>query len=390
MKDYNDFFVPTFSRSGSPIVKGKGVYLFDATGKKYLDFGTGIAVNALGHAHPALVKALCGQSQKVMHTSNNYITQPHIELAKLLVKNSFGDKVFLCNSGTEAIEAAIKFSRKYCSKISLKKYHVLSFFNGFHGRTYGALSATAQKKFHEGFGPLLSGFHYASLNDIPGTEALLKKHDFAAIIVEPIQGEGGIHCASTEFLKFLRSNATQNNIVLVFDEIQCGMGRTGTLWNYEQHKVIPDLMTAAKPLGGGLPLGAVVCSDKIAMAISPGNHGSTFGGNPVACALGCEVMKIVSNKAFLKNVKALGLYLKEKLQALVKKYPSLQEVRGEGLLVGVQMESDPKPLVIECKKNGLLVISAGSNTMRFMPPLIVTKKEIDVALAIFEKCIKNP
>jgi acetylornithine/N-succinyldiaminopimelate aminotransferase len=389
MKDYNNYFVPTFSRSGAPLTRGKGTYLFDSTGKRYLDFGAGIAVNALGHAHPVLGKALCAQSKKVIHTSNHYITLPHIELAKLLVKHSFGDRIFLCNSGTEAIEAAIKFSRKFCSQTSKEKYHVLSFFNGFHGRTYGALSATAQEKFHDGFGPLLSGFHYAALNDIPGTEAILSGHDFAAILIEPIQGEGGIHCASTEFLKFLRDYSTRRGIVLVFDEIQCGMGRTGTLWNYEQHKVVPDLMAVAKPIGGGLPLGALVCCEKIAMAISPGNHGTTFGGNPVACALGCEVLKIVSKKQFLKNVGALGLYLKEKLQALADKFNSIQEVRGSGLLIGAQMQSDPKPMVAECKKNGLLVISAGSNTLRFMPPLTVTKKEIDAALRIFEKCLNE-
>jgi acetylornithine/succinyldiaminopimelate/putrescine aminotransferase len=297
--------------------------------------------------------------------------------------------VFFCNSGTEAIEAAIKFSRKFCSKLSPKKYHVLSFFEGFHGRTYGALSATAQKKFHDGFGPLMPGFHYAKLNDIPGTRAVLEKHDFAAIIIEPVQGEGGVHPASTEFLKFLRDYATKHSIVLVFDEIQCGMGRTGTLWNYEQHKVEPDVMATAKPLGGGLPLGAVVCNEKVAMAISPGNHGTTFGGNPVACALGCATLKIISKKPFLKNVALLGNYLKEKLRRLAEKYPSIVEVRGSGLLVGAQMTSDPKSLVAECKKNGLITMPAGSNTVRFLPPLIVTKKEIDAALKIFEGCLKN-
>ena len=385
--DYNEYFVPTFARSGSPLVKGKGVYLYDAAGKKYLDFGTGIAVNALGHAHPALIKALINQSKKLIHTSNWYITPPHIELAKLLVTLSFGDKVFLCNSGAEAMEAAIKFSRKYCSQTSEKKYHVLSFYHGFHGRTYGALSATAQEKFHKGFGPMLEGFHYADLNDINGTKKILGNHNFAAILVEPIQGEGGIHCASTEFLQFLREYATKNDIVLVFDEIQCGMGRTGTLWNYEQHKVVPDLMAIAKPLGGGLPLGGLICCEKVAQAISPGNHGTTFGGNPVACALGCEVLKIVSKKTFLENVKQRGDYLKEKLFALARNYPSIKEIRGSGLLVGAEMQSDPKELVAQCKERGLLVIAAGSNTLRFMPPLIAEKKHIDAALAIFEKCL---
>jgi predicted acetylornithine/succinylornithine family transaminase len=386
--DYNEYFVPTFSRSGSPLVKGDGVYIQDASGKKYLDFGSGIAVNALGHAHPALIKAMVNQSKKLIHTSNLYITPPHIELARLLIENSFGKKVFLCNSGTEAMEAAIKFSRKYSSRTSSKKYHVLSFFNGFHGRTYGALSATAQEKFHKGFGPLLEGFHYAPLNDENETKKILKKHNFAAILVEPIQGEGGIHCATTEFLQFLRDYATKNDIVLVFDEIQCGMGRTGTLWNYEQHGVVPDIMAIAKPLGGGLPLGGVVCCDKVAMAITPGNHGTTFGGNPVACALGCEVLKIVSKKPFLKKVTDLGIYLKKKLNSLALKYPLIKEVRGSGLLIGAELQSDPKEYVIKCKENGLLVISAGSNTLRFMPPLIVEKKHIDSALSIFETSIK--
>jgi acetylornithine/N-succinyldiaminopimelate aminotransferase len=386
--DYNKYFVPTFSRSGAPFVKGKGMYIYDAAGKKYLDFGAGIAVNALGHAHPALIKAMADQSKKLIHTSNLYITPPHIEIASLLIKHSFGKKVFLCNSGTEANEAAIKFSRKYCSSISPKKYHILSFFNGFHGRTYGALSATAQEKFHKGFGPLLGGFHYAKLNDVEGTKNILDKYDFAAIIVEPLQGEGGILSADTFFLKFLRKYADEHDIVLVFDEIQSGIGRTGTFWNYEQHKVIPDIMSTAKPLGGGLPLGAVVCCEKVAMAISPGNHGTTFGGNPVACALGCEVLKIVSKKDFLENVKEMGDYLKEKLSSLAKKYPSIKAVRGCGLLTGAEMQSDPKAMVEKCREKGLLVISAGSNTLRFVPPLIVKKIHIDAATKIFEGCLK--
>jgi predicted acetylornithine/succinylornithine family transaminase len=384
---YNDLFVPTFYRSGPPLVKGSGMHVFDAEGKKYLDFGTGIAVNALGHAHPALVKAIVHQAKKLIHTSNLYITPAQIELAELLIAHSFGKRVFLCNSGTEAIEACIKFSRKFASQMSKKKFHVLSFFNGFHGRTYGALSATAQEKFHDGFGPLLEGFHYAPLNDWDATLTALDKYDYAAILVEPIQGEGGIHCATTEFLGFLREYSSAHNIALVFDEIQCGMGRTGTLWNYERHNIVPDLLASAKPLGGGLPLGAVIASEKVAMAISPGNHGTTFGGNPIACALGCEMLKLVSEKGFLDHVKEIGAYLKEKLIDLSKKYLSIKEVRGVGLLLGAEMDKDPKELVAKCKEEGLLLIGAGSNTIRFMPPLIVSKKDCDSALEIFEKCL---
>jgi predicted acetylornithine/succinylornithine family transaminase len=384
---YNDLFVPTFYRSGPPLEKGKGMHVFDTEGKKYLDFGSGIAVNALGYDHPALVKAMVHQAKKLIHTSNLYITPAQIELAELLIKNSFGKRIFLCNSGTETMEAAIKFSRKYTSQMSKKKFHVLSFFNGFHGRTYGALSATAQEKFHDGFGPLLEGFHYAPLNNIEETLSALDKYDYAAILVEPIQGEGGIHCASSEFLGFLRDYSSAHNIVLVFDEIQCGMGRTGTLWNYEQHNVVPDILASAKPLGGGLPLGAIIASEKVAMAISPGNHGTTFGGNPVACALGCEVLKIVSQKNFLANVIEMGTYLKDKLKDLSKKYPVIKEVRGSGLLLGAELTIEPKDVVTKCKDLGLLVIAAGSNTLRFMPALIVTKKDCDEALAIFEKCL---
>jgi acetylornithine/N-succinyldiaminopimelate aminotransferase len=225
-KNYNDLFVPTFSRTGSPMVRGEGMYLVDADGKRYLDFGSGIAVSALGHSHPRLVSVLKDQGDKLLHLSNLYFSQPQIDLAAMLVEHSFGKKVFLCNSGTEAIEAAIKFSRKWASKTANNKYHILSFYKGFHGRTYGALSATAQAQFHDGFGPMLEGFHYATLNDIAGTKAVLDKYDFSAIIVEPVQGEGGVNVSSKEFLSFLRDYAAGHGVALVFDEIQCGMGRT--------------------------------------------------------------------------------------------------------------------------------------------------------------------
>ena len=387
--DYNAYFVPTFSRAGSPIVKGKGSYLYDAAGTKYLDFGTGIAVNALGHAHPALVKACIEQVKKVIHTSNLYITPPHIELARLLVEHSFGTRVFLCNSGTEAVEGALKFARKYTSQKSPEKYHILSFFNGFHGRTYGAMTATAQEKFHKGFGPLPQGFHYAVFNDIKGTKEVLDQNDYAAIIVEPLQGEGGIHSATTEFLKFLRDYASEHDIVLIFDEIQCGMGRTGTLWNYEQYGIIPDVMTLAKPLGGGLPLGAVVCCERVSSAMSPGSHGSTFGGNPVACAMGCEVLSIVADAAFLQQITESGTLLVEKLKELAMRYLLIKEVRGAGLLVGVELTCEPKDVIAACRGNGLIVIGAGSNTIRFMPPLNVLAKEITAAVKLFEKSIQS-
>jgi predicted acetylornithine/succinylornithine family transaminase len=388
-QNYNDVFVPTFNRSGAPLVRGQGMYLFDMDGKQYLDFGAGIAVNALGHSHPAIIAALREQGSLLIHSSNLYFSQTQYELAKLLSAHTFGGKVFLCNSGTEAIEAAIKFSRKWASAIAKDKFHVLSFYKGFHGRTYGALSATAQEHFHEGFGPLLEGFHYATLNDVAATKAMLDKHNFAAIIVEPLQGEGGVNLASKEFLQFLRGYADEKHIALVFDEVQCGMGRTGTLWCCEQYGIIPDILAAAKPLGGGLPLGAAVCKEHIAAAISPGDHGTTFGGNPLACALGCVVLNTITQPAFLSNVKKNGEFLKKGLAAIAARHASIKEIRGMGLLVGVEMLKDPKEIVPLCKEKGLLVIKAEQNTVRFMPPLIVEEKDITTALSIFEAVLSQ-
>jgi predicted acetylornithine/succinylornithine family transaminase len=385
-----DFFVPTYKRTGAPLfVRGAGVHLYDSDGKEYLDFGSGIAVNALGHAHPVLQEALRLQSGQIIHTSNLYYSKPQIDFASRLVKHSFADKVFLCNSGTEANEAAIKFARKLGSKTSTQKFHVLSFSESFHGRTYGSLSATAQPKFHMGFGPLPDGFHYSPFNDVQCAKATLDKYDFAAIIVEPLQAEGGVNVADSDFLQFLREYATANKIVLIFDEIQCGTGRTGTLWYYEQAGVVPDMMTIAKPIGGGLPLGAVLCTNEIASCISPGDHGTTFGGNPIACTLGAHIIDIVSDPAFLSRVKASGDHLKKKLKGLRQKYPIIRSIRGEGLLLGVRLKEDPGQLIDKCTDSGLLLIRANLNTIRFLPPLIVGIKDIDKAVSIFEDALSK-
>ncbi|MFP4162395.1 MAG: aspartate aminotransferase family protein [Chitinispirillaceae bacterium] len=383
VQDVGSLFVSTYKRGGAPMVRGSGVYLYDSNDREYLDFGSGIAVNALGHAHPLLLEAIQNQAAHLIHASNLYYTAPQIEFASRLVENSFGDKVFLCNSGTEANEAAIKFTRKWASRISEDKYHVLSFSEGFHGRTYGALSATAQQKFHNGFGPMPQGFHYSPFNDIESARKVLDSQEFAAIIVEPLQGEGGINSADTEFLNFLRDYADTNSVALIFDEIQCGTGRTGTLWNYEQHGVIPDLMTVAKPIGGGLPLGAVVCRETIASTISPGDHGTTFGGNPLACALGTQILDIVSEPVFLKRVRSSGDYLKKRLGSLQNRFPTITSIRGEGLLLGVRFKDDPGQIVSLCKEQGLLLVKANLNTVRFMPPLIVGMDHMDKAVDIF-------
>jgi acetylornithine/N-succinyldiaminopimelate aminotransferase len=387
---YNSLFVNTFVRNGAPFVRGRGSYLYDSEGKKFLDFGTGIAVNAMGHANTLVLKELKKQASKLLHVSNYYITPSQIEIAKLLVKHSFGDRIFLCNSGTEANEGAIKFARKWAAQFSSEKYHVLSFTDCFHGRTYGALSATSQEKFHKGFEPMVPGFHYAPFNDMNGTKAVLDRFPFAAIFIEPLQGEGGVNMVDKVFLAFLREYADANRTALVFDEIQCGMGRTGALWCHEHFGITPDIMTVAKPVGGGLPLGAIICRNAVVECIKPGDHGTTFGGNPLACALGCVVLKEITKKSFLRAVRSKGDYLAAKLDALKRKYPVIEGVRGRGLLLGVRLSIDPAPVVSTCRELGLLLIKAEHHTVRFLPPLTVKKEEIDNALEIFENALNSP
>lgn len=387
--DYNKYFVNTFSRSGPPIVKGKGMYLIDESGKKFLDFGAGIAVSALGHADSLIVKELKKQGSNLLHISNLYITPSQIGLARLLVKHSFGDKVFFSNSGTEANEGAIKFARKWARQFSDKKYHVLSFSDCFHGRTYGALSATSQEHYHQGFQPMVPGFHYAPWNNLKATLALLDKHEFAAIILEPLQAEGGVNVVDKEFLRNLRDYADKHHICLIFDEVQCGMGRTGRLWCYEHFGIEPDMMTLAKPLGGGIPLGAIVCRDAVVAGVKPGDHGTTFGGNPLACALGSVVLGQITGKGFLKNVRESGKYLAAELTKVKKKFPVIEEIRGLGLLLGVRVTGDAAGIVAKCKEAGLLLIKAEHNTIRFLPPLIVARKDIDRAVKIFESVLSR-
>jgi predicted acetylornithine/succinylornithine family transaminase len=387
--DIDNLFVPTYKRSGAPFVRGSGMYLYDSDGKEYLDFCSGIAVNALGHAHPLILETLQQQAGELIHTSNLYYSKPQIDFAKRLIKYSFASKVFLCNSGTEANEAAIKFARKKALKISDEKYHVLSFSESFHGRTYASMTATAQSKIHSGFGPLPGGFHYSPFNDVKAAKETLEKYEFAAIIVEPLQAEGGVNAADAEFLKFLREYADSHSISLIFDEIQCGTGRTGTLWYYEQTGITPDIMTAAKPIGGGLPLGAVLCTDEVAACMSPGDHGTTFGGNPVACALGTQILDTVSEPVFLKRVKTSSNYLKTKLNELKANCPSIRSIRGEGLLLGVRFKDDPGALVDDCKTAGLLLAKASLNTVRFLPPLNVGMEHIEKAVDIFQSVLKK-
>ena len=387
--NYNDLYIPFYVREGAPIIEGKGVYLFDADGKKYLDCFAGIAVNALGYGNAELEKTICEQSKKLLHISNIYFNDQHIALAQKLIESSFADRIFFCNSGTEANEAAIKFARKYGSSKKTSKTAILSFYGSFHGRTYAAMTATGQKYFHEGFGPLPQGFFYAPFNDIEATKQVLQGADFAGIILEPITAEGGVTEATPEFLQFLRNYCDENDIVLIFDEIQCGMGRTGKLWAYENYGISPDILTSAKPLGGGLPLGAVLAKDKIVSILKVGDHGTTFGGNPLACALGNTTLSIINKPEFLAEVAEKGEYLKQKIANLQKKHNEIKAIFGKGLLIGVETAFEPKKLYQSAYENGLMIAKADKNQVRFLPPLIISKAEIDEAINIFEKVLES-
>ncbi|MDZ7372853.1 MAG: aspartate aminotransferase family protein [candidate division KSB1 bacterium] len=381
--------VGTYARPDILFTRGEGSYLYDWDGRRYLDFVTGIAVNALGHCHPRVVEAIQRQSQQLIHLSNLYHSAPQAELAKRLVELSFAERVFFCNSGAEAVEGALKFARKWAKqKHNGRKFEIVAFENSFHGRTFAALTVTGRRKYRKGFAPMLPGVRHARFNDLDSAARQIRE-ETAAVIVEPVQGEGGIHPARPDFLEGLRELCDRVGAVLIFDEIQCGMGRTGTLFAYEQLGVVPDIMVLAKPLGGGLPLGAVLVKEQVASAIGVGDHGSTFGGNPVACAAGLAVLDTISEPGFLEGVRRKGNLLREGLVELARSRPEAKEVRGLGLMLGLELRVEVKPLVAKCRERGLLLCSAGERVLRFLPPLTVTEQEIAHALEIVGSCLRN-
>ncbi|MEQ6358388.1 acetylornithine transaminase [Thermoanaerobacter thermohydrosulfuricus] len=378
------YLMNTYSRYPITLVEGKGTKMWDDKGNVYLDFVAGIAVNSLGHCHPALVDAIKNQSEKLIHCSNLYWNENQIQLAKTIAENSFGDKVFFVNSGAEANEGAIKLARKYASlKYGSKRYKVISAKNSFHGRTFGALTATGQEKYHKGFGPLLSGFKYVPFNDI---DALYEAIDdeVCAIMLEVVQGEGGIHEATPEYIKAAREICDENDILFIIDEVQTGIGRTGKLFGYEHYGITPDIMTLAKGLGGGFPIGAIVAKEDKAV-FQPGDHASTFGGSPLACAAGIAVMNEITKEGFLDSVAQKGEYFRRKLKNLKEKYSVIKEVRGKGLMIGCEMDmEEASDIVTKAMGKGLLINCISHNVLRFVPPLTVTEEEIDTALIILE------
>jgi predicted acetylornithine/succinylornithine family transaminase len=377
----------TYARTPIALVKGKGVKVWDADGKEYLDFLAGIAVNSLGHCHPAIVRAIRSQSQRLLHVSNLYHIQPQAELARELCRHSFADRVFFCNSGAEANEAAIKLARRYGLEKLGGKYEVISTHNSFHGRTLATLTATGQEKVRAGYDPLPDGFRQVPYNDLGAVEGAIDEKKTAAILVEPIQAEGGVIVPDESYLRGLREICDQRGVLLIFDEVQTGMGRTGKLFGYEHFGIQPDIMTLAKALGGGLPLGAMLAREEIASSFGPGSHASTFGGNPVSCSAGLAVMHALLQGGVLKNCAQMGKYFVKGLEALKKRFSFIREIRGKGLIIGVELEIEGSKIADGCMEAGLLMNCTAYKVLRFVPPLTIKKNEIDRGLAILEKVL---
>ncbi len=388
LKEQDDkYLLGVYAKPPIHFVKGKGCVLEDEAGKSYLDFGSGIAVSALGHGHPAIQKAVEEQSQRFLHLSNLYLNDSQVELAEMLVENTSFDKVFFCNSGTEANEAMLKFARKYWAKHGLaKKIEVISFTSGFHGRTYGALSVTAQPKFHKGFGEMVPGSKYVEWNNVQDLLAAVNENT-AAIILEPLQGEGGLNSPSKEFVEAINKIQKENGTLILGDEIQTCLGRLGTLLGAQTTELEFDMTTIAKPLGGGLPIGAVLLKEPQAQAMSPGDHGTTFGGNPLSCAAGVAVLKEILADDFLSEVQRKSKKLKILLQNLTDETEGFYEVKGEGLLLGIQTSLDLNAIMNQARENGLLILRAGADVLRLAPPLVVSDVEIEKAIEILKETL---
>ncbi len=377
--------VQNYARIDIAFEHGEGSHLIAEGGRRYLDFASGIGVTSLGHAHPHVTRALKDQAEKVWHVSNLYNIDPQTRLAERLTANSFADKAFFCNSGAEAVEAALKMARIYhSSRGDEGRYRVLTFANAFHGRTLATISAGGQAKHLDGFGPRVDGFDQVALNDLAAAKAAVGP-ETAAILVEPVQGEGGIHTADKEFLAGLRSLANDNGILLIYDEIQCGMGRTGKLWAHEWSGVAPDVMAIAKALGNGFPIGAVLTIDAVAETLVPGKHGTTFGGNPLATSVANAVLDEMLADGFLAHVEKMGALLRKRLEGLIGNKRVFSEVRGAGLMIGLQCTDSNLDFMTALREEGLLSVVADGNVVRLLPPLIIGEAEIDEACAAVER-----
>jgi acetylornithine/N-succinyldiaminopimelate aminotransferase len=385
------YVLHTYNRFPIVIEKGEGDFVYDTDGKKYLDFGAGIAVFALGYHFPGFDEALKAQIDRVIHTSNLYYHVPLAEAAKAAVTSAEMSKIFFTNSGTEAIEGALKAARKYAyDRDGTADHEIIAMKNSFHGRTIGALSVTGNDHYQAAFRPLMGGVKFADFNDLESVKSQISSKT-CAVIMETVQGEGGIYPAEKEFLEGVRALCDEHDMLLILDEIQCGMGRTGSFWAWQQYGVKPDIMTAAKALGCGVPVGAFLLNEKAAAhSLVPGDHGSTYGGNPFACAAVSEVFKLYESEKIVDRAKESGEYLKEKLDALTEKHSCIKEHRGLGLIRGLELDESVRvgDIIAKARERGLLILSAGSNVVRLVPPLVIKKEEIDLAAGILDACFE--
>lgn len=382
IEGFKKYVIGNYIRNPIVLTRGKGVYLWDSDGRRYLDLFSGWAVSSLGHCHPRVVAAIGKQARQLIHAPNVFYTGAQGRLAKLISDNSFGGQCFFCNSGAEANEAAIKLARIHYSPQG--RYKIITMHNSFHGRTMAALSATAQLKYHEGFSPMLEGFTFVPFNDLTAVREAVDDKT-CAVLLEPIQGEGGINIASQEYLRDLRKLCDELHLLLILDEVQCGMGRTGKYFAYQHYGITPDIMTLAKSLGNGTAIGAMVARPELAKSLVPGSHASTFGGNPLACSAGIAVFETIEREGLLDNASAMGEYSIERLKSLAEQFPELiREVRGLGLMIGIELKKNGTALVKKCLDRGLLLNCTHENVIRFMPPLNVRKKHIDEGIAILE------
>jgi predicted acetylornithine/succinylornithine family transaminase len=383
-----DYLLQNYARYPIVLTRGKGPYVWDAAGKKYLDFISGIGVNALGHGHPVIARAIADQARKIIHTSNLYYHEYQGPLAQRLAQASGLERVFFSNSGTEAMEGALKMARSHGSHISADKYEIVSLENSFHGRTMGALSITGQHKYRKDFEPLLPGVKFIHANDVTALEQVVTEKT-AGIVIEIIQGEGGIHPLSRDFVRRARELADRFDALLIFDEIQCGVGRPGTYFGYQLFEpvILPDVAVMAKPISCGLPLGAILSNERASKSIGPGMHGSTFGGNVIACRVAMEFFELLDE--LMPSIRETGAYFRTKLNELCRKFAFVKEVRGEGLMVGLELTEPGKQVVLDCMAEGLLINCTHDVVLRFLPPYIVGKREVDSALKTLTKVLRQ-
>lgn len=383
------YIFQTYGRFPVTLVKGDGCRVWDEHGKEYIDFVGGIAVCALGHSSPVVTKALTEQSKELVHVSNLYYTVPQIRLAKLLVENSFADRAFFCNSGAEANEAAIKLARRYSNeKYGQNRNTIITMENSFHGRTMATLSATGQDKIKKGFNPLLHGFRFVPFNDSGAIESAIDE-TVCAVMLEPIQGEGGVICPAPGYLKAVREICDRNNLLLIFDEVQVGTGRTGKLFAYENFDVEPDIMTLAKALGNGLPIGAMLAKEELNSTFGPGSHATTFGGTPLVTAVAEAVVKTIIEEGILKKCSETGDYFRKKLAGLKERYGFIKDIRGYGLIIGLELDMPGAAIVSQCMERGFLTVCAHEKVLRFVPPLIISKEEVDALINCLNEIFGN-